>query len=147
MLNIFFDVMVAEVESRHGIVNQFVGDGFMAIFGAIDDENEGHEDNAVAAGRGMLEALPKVAAEMAKPAEKIDSIKIHQISGMNTSGSGGNENKSPLTQAMESLLGIAVQLPAMKQIGKELGVEFDDESLKEVSRTVNRSSAKGKSES
>lgn len=94
-----------------------------------------------------LKTLPEIAAAMVKPMEKIDSIKIHQISGLNSPGAAGGDNKSPLTQAMESLLGIAVQLPAMKQIGKELGVEFDDESLKEISRTINRNPGKSKPDS
>lgn len=33
-LNTLFDVMIAAVHRHHGIINQFVGDGFMATFGA-----------------------------------------------------------------------------------------------------------------
>ncbi|MFQ6546774.1 flotillin family protein [Aestuariibius sp. 2305UL40-4] len=77
-----------------------------------------------------LEALPRVIAEMVKPAEKIDSIKIHQVTGMNgaggASGGVGASDKAPVNQALDSILGMAIQLPAMKKLGEELGVSMED---------------------
>ncbi len=74
MLNIFFDVMVPEIEARQGIVNQFAGDGFMAIFGAIESDNNGHQAAAATAGCAMLAALAKVNALLA--ARNLDPIEI-----------------------------------------------------------------------
>lgn len=85
-----------------------------------------------------LKALPEIAEKLSRPLEKIESIKIHQISGLNGIGSDALGNKTPLSQAMESLLGMSLQLPMMKQIGKEIGIEFDEESLKEASRAISR---------
>ena len=74
-----------------------------------------------------LETLPKVVAEMVKPAEKIDSIKVHNISGLGSSGgSGGDGNKPVVNQAIDSIMEMAVQLPALKKIGEELGISVDD---------------------
>ncbi len=78
-----------------------------------------------------LEALPAIIAEMVKPAEKIDSIKIHQVTGMNnaTGGSGGsasNSGATPVNQALDSVLGIALQMPAMQALGKELGISLEN---------------------
>lgn len=79
-----------------------------------------------------IEALPKVIAEMIKPAEKIDSIKIHHVSGLgqNTGtgiiGEGSNVEKPVINQAIDSILDMAVQLPAVKKIGDELGISVSD---------------------
>lgn len=79
----------------------------------------------------QLEAMPGIIAEMVKPAEKIDSIKIHQVSGMGNGGTGGSgENAStggtPVNQALDSVLGMALQMPAMQALGKELGVSLEN---------------------
>lgn len=77
--------------------------------------------------QARLAALPQVVGEMVKPAEKIDSIKIHQITGLTPAGSGGSSSESaPVNQIMESLLGMAVQLPTMRRLGEELGLSLDD---------------------
>jgi adenylate cyclase len=58
-LNTLFDFMIDVVNAHHGIVNKFLGDGFMAVFGApIDDaESCGH---AVAASLAILERLDQL---------------------------------------------------------------------------------------
>lgn len=75
-----------------------------------------------------LEAMPAMIAEMVKPAEKIDSIKIHQVSGLGADASGAAKGAggTPVNQAMDSVLGMALQMPAMQALGKELGVSLED---------------------
>lgn len=73
-----------------------------------------------------LETMPAIYEQMMKPVEKIDSIKINQISGL--SGQGGSKEASgegAFGSAMEQILGMAVRLPAMKQMGEEIGLDFD----------------------
>lgn len=85
-----------------------------------------------------LEALPKIVAEMVKPAEKIDSIKIHQLSGLGserTKEPSGSGDKPVISQVFDSILEMAVQLPALKKIGEEIGINFDD-GLADVTRKV-----------
>ena len=56
MLNRFFGVVVDEVDRRHGLVNKFIGDAVLAIFGApvaLDD----HPGAALAAARAMAARL------------------------------------------------------------------------------------------
>ncbi|KUF10540.1 flotillin family protein [Pseudoponticoccus marisrubri] len=74
-----------------------------------------------------LEAMPKIMAEAVRPAEKIDSIRIHQVSGLNgAGGAGGNgADKAPVNQALDSIMGMAVQMPALKKLGDELGLSMD----------------------
>lgn len=78
-----------------------------------------------------LEALPKIVKQMVKPAEKIDSIKIHHVSGgaLNRGSavdSGQSGDKPVVNQALDSILDMAVQLPAMKKLGEELGISMED---------------------
>ena len=80
-----------------------------------------------------LDRIPEIVSQMMKPVEKIDSIRIHQVSGFGDSrggggavsidGGGGN-GKAPVTQVMDSILGMALQLPALKSIGDQIGVDF-----------------------
>ena len=77
-----------------------------------------------------LEAMPQIVAEMVRPAEKIDSIKIHQIGGLTggvgTGPGGDGAGKPVVNQALDSILGMAVQMPALKKLGEELGVSLED---------------------
>ncbi|WP_136656775.1 flotillin domain-containing protein [Nitratireductor sp. XY-223] len=76
--------------------------------------------------KARLEAMPKIVSEMVKPAEKIKSININHLSGgfgRSNSGEGGN---TVINQALDSILDMAVQLPALKKIGDSLGVNFDE---------------------
>ncbi|WP_341366104.1 flotillin domain-containing protein [Yoonia sp. BS5-3] len=104
--------MLAEAEGRH------------AIAGA---------ENALSAeiikmklDIARLEALPGIVAEMVKPAEKIDSIKIHQVGGLNGAGAGANGGGQPVNQALDSIMGMALQMPAMKKLGEELGLSLEN---------------------
>jgi uncharacterized membrane protein YqiK len=77
-----------------------------------------------------LEALPGIVAEMVKPAEKIESIRIHQISGLGgaADGAAGSAGARPaVNQVLDSILDMAVQLPALRRIGEEIGVSLKDE--------------------
>jgi len=75
-----------------------------------------------------MDKLPEVVAEMVKPAEKIDGIRIHQISGLSGgAGTGGGGGNKPLVnQAIDGLMGMALQLPALQQLGKEIGINIGD---------------------
>jgi flotillin len=66
-----------------------------------------------------------VVAEMVKPAEKIDSIRINQLNGLGPGQGGGQGPQAPVNQALDAILGMAVQLPALKKLGDEIGVTFD----------------------
>lgn len=77
-----------------------------------------------------LEAMPGIVEQMVKPAEKIDSIKIHQLSGLGAGGGAGSgdaaRDKPVVNQALDSILGMAVQMPALQKLGQELGISMED---------------------
>ena len=76
-----------------------------------------------------LEALPEIVAQMVKPAEKIESIKIHQVTGLGGSSTGGEgapaTQGTPVTQAVDAIGSMAFQLPALKKLGEEVGISLD----------------------
>lgn len=82
--------------------------------------------------KARLEALPKLVGEMVKPAEKIKSINISQLSGVGSSSSEGN--KPVVNQALDSIMDMAVQLPALKKIGEQVGVNLE-EGMAEITET------------
>ncbi len=81
-----------------------------------------------------LDSMPAIFGELMKPVEKIDSIRINQVSGFGgstgpaslgsgeTGGEGGD--KPPVNQVLDSILGMAIQLPALKNIGDSIGYDF-----------------------
>lgn len=72
-----------------------------------------------------LHAMPQIVEQMVKPAEKISGININHMTGFG-GGSGENSGKSPVNQTLDSIMEMAVQLPALKKIGDQIGVSFDD---------------------
>ena len=77
-----------------------------------------------------LETLPKVVDSMMKPAEKIDSIRINHISGFGGSGGGGGQaaegERAMVNQVVDGILSMALQLPAVKKLGEEIGINIGD---------------------
>ena len=73
--------------------------------------------------KARLEAMPKILAELVKPAEKIRGININHVTGLGKSDGGGSA--SPVSQTIDSILDMAVALPAMKKIGDQIGVNLD----------------------
>jgi uncharacterized membrane protein YqiK len=92
-------------------------------------------DNAIDAAivamkieRAKIESLPRVVAEMVKPAERIDSIRIHHVSGLGrgtAQGESATPARTPVNQALDSIMEMAVQLPALKKLGEDLGMSLD----------------------
>jgi flotillin len=88
-----------------------------------------------------LDRLPEIAAQMMKPVEKIESIRINQIAGLGNNGGGGGGDSSPFSQALESILGMSVQLPMMKKIGEEIGLDFDAQLAGRTADAAGRAAA------
>ncbi|MFT4187852.1 MAG: adenylate/guanylate cyclase domain-containing protein [Aeromicrobium sp.] len=63
VLNRFFGVVVEEVDRHHGLVNKFMGDAVLAIFGAPVDRPD-HAEQALAAARTMARRLAAEVTEV-----------------------------------------------------------------------------------
>lgn len=84
------------------------------------------ENQAFEMEKARLEAMPKIVSEMVKPAEKIRGININHITGLGGDRSTGSVSTSPVNQAIDSILEMAVSLPAMKKLGDAIGVSLDN---------------------
>ena len=92
--------------------------------------------------RDRLKTLPGVVEKMMKPAEKIETIRINHITGMPGGGGGGGEGgeKSAVNQAVDGVLNMALQLPAVKKLGEEVGLNVGD-GLAGISRSLDGNDA------
>ncbi len=90
-----------------------------------------------------LDKMPEIMTQMMKPVEKIDSIRINQIGGPGGGAASGGEGvDSAFGAAMDQILGMAVRLPAMKQMGEEIGLDFDAQTAGRTADYANRIKAK-----
>lgn len=92
-----------------------------------------------------LDKLPEITAQMMKPVEKIESIRINHISGLGPSGGGGEGgSQGGFQSALDSIMGMAVGFPALKKLGEEIGVEMDANLGARALDAINRTPAKKK---
>jgi len=84
-----------------------------------------------------MDTLPVLVGQMMKPVEKIDSIRISQIGGLGFGGHGqagaggngggispGGGDKPLVNQAVDGILSMALQLPAVQKLGQEIGIDI-----------------------
>ena len=127
LLNTYFTLMFEPIADHGGIVNQILGDGLMAIFGA-PIEAEDHRQKAVQAGLEMLEMLEGFNQDQ-KMRGKIElQMGIGIASGSAVAGYTGSN-----TRAIFTCIGDVVNLASrIEAHTKEAGVPLIiDESVKE----------------
>ncbi|MEM7695679.1 MAG: flotillin domain-containing protein [Pseudomonadota bacterium] len=74
-----------------------------------------------------LRALPTVVEGLMKPTEKIQSIRVNHITGIGGgSGGGAGAGGNGVNQVVDGVLGLALQLPAVKKLGEEVGLNIAD---------------------
>ena len=116
LLNDFFAEMIDVVDRNHGIINKFLGDGFLALFGAPLEDPKAAV-NALAAARGMLEAVDRW--NKARPQTTLRvGIGIHL--GEAVTGTVGSPQRKEYT-----VIGDTVNLAArLEQLTKETGSQL-----------------------
>jgi adenylate cyclase len=116
LLNDFFAEMIEIVDRHHGFINKFLGDGFLALFGAaLADPSPAA--NAVAAGRDMLLA---VEIWNARHPQRQLRIGIGINVGEAITGSIGSPRRKEYTA-----IGDTVNLAArLEQLTKETGAQL-----------------------
>ena len=113
LLNDFFAEMIEIVDQHNGIINKFLGDGFLALFGAPLEDSKAAM-NALAAARSMLDAVD--AWNKARPENALRiGIGIHI--GDAVTGTVGSPQRKEYT-----VIGDTVNLAArLEQLTKETG--------------------------
>src|SRR6185295_10488538 len=89
LLSRFFEVAVAEIHRYEGTINQFLGDGFMALFGA-PLAHEDHARRAVLAAVALHRALQDHQAELGEPYGVTCVFRMGLNTGLVVVGSIGN---------------------------------------------------------
>ena len=88
-----------------------------------------------------MRTLPQLVEKMMKPSEKIESIRINQMNGFNgASGGDGGDDKSTVNQVVDSVLSMALQLPAVQKLGEEVGMNIGD-GVRGLSNSLNGKTA------
>jgi adenylate cyclase len=131
LLNKFLRVMVQVVEERHGgMVNKFLGDGFLALFG-VGGNSTTHADAAVAAARDMLDSLATLNRQLTLDGEAALAIGIGIHTGPAIVGSIGSPNRLEYT-AIGSTVNFASRVQSLtKELGTQLLVtDFTRNQLK-----------------
>lgn len=120
LLNVFLSEMVDIVEQRHGgMVNKFLGDGFMAIFG-VGDSVENHAAQAVAAAQEMLLSLETINRHLEMEGKQPLTMGIGIHTGAAVVGSIGSDRRMEYT-AIGDTVNIASRVEALtKVIGEPL---------------------------
>jgi adenylate cyclase len=120
MLNAFFRVTVRVVEQKHGgMVNKYLGDGFMALFGAGDSKSN-HADDAVNAGRDILTELDGLNRELVSRGGAAIRIGIGLHTGPAVVGSIGSPQRLEFT-AIGNTVNVASRIESLtKVVGRPL---------------------------
>ena len=95
-LNSYFQLMVSEIKQQGGVIDKFIGDAILAIFGAPLS----YEDNAaraVRAARGMIERLKDVPTQGLKLPESGFQIGVGIHEGTVIVGNIGSQDKFDYT--------------------------------------------------
>lgn len=115
-LNTLFGFMIPAVNAHRGIVNKFLGDGFMAVFGAPVDDGEQCR-HAIVASQEILLGLTRLNQEGKIPPTRI-GIGLHM--GPAITGNVGAEDRKEYT-----VIGDTVNVAArIEQATKSLGASL-----------------------
>jgi class 3 adenylate cyclase len=96
LLNSYYTLMFDAIESQGGVVNQIVGDGLMALFGA-PVPREDHRAHAVEAALEMLELVAGFEREQVARGKPVIKIGIGIASGQVIAGYTGTERRVTYT--------------------------------------------------
>jgi adenylate cyclase len=115
-LNTLFEFMIDDINRHNGIINKFLGDGFMAVFGApLSDGQECR--NAVAAAIEIIAKVEELSASGRIPPTRI-GIGLH--AGEAVTGNVGSPQRKEYT-----IIGDAVNLASrIEQLNKQFNSQL-----------------------
>jgi adenylate cyclase len=95
-LNQYLTAMVEAIQSRNGMIDKFIGDGIMALFGVpLNDPN--HILHAVEAAKAMIEALDRLNRKLVENGREPIAIGIGLHAGEAVVGNIGSPEKMEYT--------------------------------------------------
>jgi adenylate cyclase len=124
LLNDYYTLMMDAIGGEGGIVNQMVGDGLMAIFGA-PLPSEDHRLRAVLAARQMLELIRLFNAEQAARDKVQIEIGVGIASGRVVAGYTGTQRRATYT-CVGDTVNVAARLEShTKVLGRPILIDED----------------------
>jgi len=118
ILNVFLTEMVDIVEQQHGgMVNKFLGDGFMALFG-VGQTDCNHAMQAVEAAQTMLQSLHQINQQLVQQGVEPLSMGIGIHTGSAIVGSIGSNRRLEYT-AIGNTVNIASRVESLTKEVKE----------------------------
>jgi adenylate cyclase len=116
LLNMLWDFMICAVNEHHGFINKFLGDGFLAVFGAPLPHGNDCQ-NAVAAARQILRELDERIASERLPGIQV-GMAVH--AGEAIVGSVGSAQRREYT-VIGDVVNVAFRMEALnKDFGSRL---------------------------
>jgi adenylate cyclase len=114
LLNTYYTLMFDAINGAGGVVNQIIGDGLMAIFGAplpLDD----HRGAAVTAAREMIELIEMFSAERQSQQKPPLRIGVGVASGALIAGYTGTQSRATYT-CVGDIVNLAARLEAHTKV-------------------------------
>ena len=132
LLNRFFELALSEVHRYEGTINQFLGDGFMALFGA-PISHEDHARRAALAALGLQKLLQEHAAELGGPEELEFEVRMGINTGWVVVGGIGDQLRMDYT-AIGDTTNLAARLQQLAEPGAILVSEETSRFLQAAAR-------------
>jgi adenylate cyclase len=122
LLNDYYTLMMDAIGHEGGIVNQMIGDGLMAIFGAPLPQ-EDHHERAVLAARQMVELIRLFNDEQATRDKAQIEIGIGIASGQVVAGYTGTQHRATYT-CVGDTVNLAARLEShTKEVGRPILID------------------------
>ncbi len=116
MLNEYFSIMVDIIFKNNGLLDKFVGDQLIAVFGLVEADGT-HPDNAIRAALEMTAATQKLGQERQEKGLEVFDAGIGINTGAAIIGNIGSENRMDYT-VIGDCVNIAARLEQMAKGGE-----------------------------
>jgi class 3 adenylate cyclase len=136
MLNQFFDIMVDIIFKYNGVLDKFVGDQLMAIFGLVPSANH-HSFDAISAAIEMQEATERLMKERTSKEKETFGVGIGINTGSAIVGNVGSHNRMNYTAIGDSV-NVASRLQQIAKSGEIITGKETCNQAKECFKTVKK---------